>query len=76
MAMFKFKTTGPRTGKDVVLLDKYVFKDGEMIVTGKVAKAIKPVLCDFYKCTVEKIQHDSDVHDAIEDDEDETVLES
>lgn len=55
MAMYKFTLTGKRAGQTVTLMDKYVFVDGELIVTGKVARAVKPILVDFYACTMAQV---------------------
>lgn len=56
MAMYRFKATGKREGQSFILLDKYQFVKGELVATGKEARAYKPILCDFYACTVERIE--------------------
>lgn len=55
MAMYKFKLTGKREGQTIVLLDRYSFLKGEMVVSGKDAKLAKPILVDFYACTLERV---------------------
>jgi hypothetical protein len=55
MAMYKFHLTGKRSGHTLVLLDRYSFLNGEMVCSGKDAKAARPILCEFYGCTVEKL---------------------
>jgi hypothetical protein len=58
--LYKFVAQGLRAGKTFNLLDKYQFTNGELVTTGKLAKAYKPILVDFYGCTVERVEEESD----------------
>lgn len=78
MAMYVFKATGKREGQNFVLLDKYQFVNGELVATGKDARAYKAILCDFYGCKVEKLaEPESEPTDPNDpDSEDEMELET
>lgn len=71
--MYVFRATGQREGKSFVLLDKYQFVNGELVATAKDARAFKPILCDFYACTLHKVeQPDKDPTQVdLEDDDEE-----
>lgn len=75
--MYKFTATGKRANTSFTLLNRYTFVKGELVVSGKEAKAIKPILVDFYACTIEKmaevedegqVKPDKDVDIETEDD--------
>lgn len=49
-----FKLTGDLEGKDVVLLDKYAFVNGEFVTESDAdAAAYASILCVYYACTHE-----------------------
>jgi hypothetical protein len=77
MALYKFVATGKRAGKTFSLLERYHFVNGELVTTGKLAKAYKPILVDFYACTVEKVEEEVDPLEpatVIEDDDEEVEV--
>lgn len=75
MAMYKFVASGDRAGKDFVLLDQYMFVKGEMTVTGKEARQLRPLLEGFYACQLVKIHdpNEGEPTDPMLQEEDEVV---
>lgn len=74
MAQYKFSfPEGHKLqGKNVLLLEKYQFIDGELHAEGKEARKMKPILCGFYKAQMEKVQDpnvESTVDTELEDEE-------